>query len=142
MTAERPTFEVAYRAVLFAAGLIVLGLVFRQVVTLALAVLITVIFAVPLSSWATRLESRGIPRPVGAATGTDLRDRVHQATGASQGEIGHRVQTFVQRYTRRPERLVGPITSLGLSVAGIVGALVLMTMTAYFMAVRPEPLVT
>jgi predicted PurR-regulated permease PerM len=175
MGPERSTSEVAYRAVLLAGALILLGLLFRQLVTLALAVLITVIFALPLSAWTSHLERRGIPRPLGALIGlllavavvaglialiiptfvsetnhfvdklpttvADLRGRIHEATGASQGEIGHRVQSFAQRYTDHPERLVGPITSLGLNVAGIVGAIVLIAITAFFMATRPEPLV-
>jgi predicted PurR-regulated permease PerM len=51
------------------------------------------------------------------------------------------VQDFFQRYTDDPARLIGPITSIGLSVAGVIGALVLMLITAFYMAVRPEPLV-
>src|SRR3954451_19533829 len=54
-----------YRAVILAAGLLVLGLLFRQLITLVLAVLITVILAIPLSAAATRLERRGVPRAVG-----------------------------------------------------------------------------
>src|SRR5205085_1798466 len=60
------TSHVAYRAVLLAAGLLVLGLLFRQLVTLMLAVLMTVIIAIPLDAGATRLEKRGIPRSLGA----------------------------------------------------------------------------
>src|SRR3954471_23349153 len=55
-----------YRAVILAAGLLVLGLLFRQLITLLLAVLVTVILAIPLSAAATKLERRGVPRPVGA----------------------------------------------------------------------------
>ena len=46
-----------------------------------------------------------------------------------------------RRWTEDPERLIGPITSIGLGVAGVVAALVLILITAYYMAVRPEPLV-
>ena len=60
------TPHVAYRAVLLAAGLLLFGLLFRQLVTLMLAVLITVIFAIPLAAVGTRLERRGVPRPLGA----------------------------------------------------------------------------
>src|SRR3954468_6802616 len=55
-----------YRAVILAAGLLVLGLLFRELITLLLAVLITVILAIPLSAVATKLERRGVPRAVGA----------------------------------------------------------------------------
>ena len=53
---------VAYRAVLLAAVLLVLGLLFQQLATLLLAVLMTVIIAIPLSAGATRLERRRVPR--------------------------------------------------------------------------------
>src|SRR5439155_4936450 len=58
--------HVAYRAVALAAALLVLGLLFRQLATLLLAVLMTIIIAIALSAGAGRLERRGIPRPIGA----------------------------------------------------------------------------
>jgi predicted PurR-regulated permease PerM len=173
--AQRPNSHVIYRAVLLAALLVILGLLFRELVTLLLAVLMTVIIAVALTEWTDRLERRGVPRALGAALGIltflgvlagvlalvippfvhdtnkfvndvpgivdSLRNRVHDLTGASPGEIGDRVQRFFQRYTDHPERLIGPITSIGLSVAGVLGAFVLMLITAFYIAVRPEPLV-
>ncbi|HEX2125306.1 MAG TPA: AI-2E family transporter, partial [Thermoleophilaceae bacterium] len=66
MKGEETSPHVAYRAVLLAAGLLLFGLLFRQLVTLMLAVLFTVIIAIPLAAAATRLERRGIPRPLGA----------------------------------------------------------------------------
>ena len=71
----------------------------------------------------------------------DLEADIHDLTGAKPGEIGDRVQEFVERYTDDPQRLIGPITSIGLSIAGVLGALILMLLTAYYMAVRPEPLI-
>ena len=71
----------------------------------------------------------------------DLRDQVHDVTGAEPGEISDSVDSFVEDYTDDPGKLVGPITSIGLSVAGILGALILILITAYYMAVRPEPLI-
>ena len=65
MSEERSP-HVAYRAVLLAAGLLLFGLLFRQLVTLLLAILITIIFAIPLAAAATRLGRRGVPRPIGA----------------------------------------------------------------------------
>ena len=61
--------QIAYRTVLLAAGLLLFGLVFRQLVTLLLAILMTVIVAIPLAAAAERLQRRGIPRPVGALEG-------------------------------------------------------------------------
>jgi predicted PurR-regulated permease PerM len=175
MGEERPSAYVAYRAVLLAAGLLVLGLLFRQLVTLLLAVLITTIIAIPLAACATRLERRGIPRALGALVGLlgglavigliiallvppfidetnqfvddvpgivdELDEDIRDLTEAEPGELGDRVQEFAERYTDDPTRLIGPITSIGLSVAGVLGALVLILITAYYMAVRPEPLV-
>jgi predicted PurR-regulated permease PerM len=51
------------------------------------------------------------------------------------------VQRYLRGYTSKPERLVGPITSIGLNVAGIFAIFVVMLITAYYMAVRPGPLV-
>src|SRR5215211_7254681 len=58
--------QVAYRTVLLAAGLLLFGLLFRQLVTLLLAMLTTVIVAIPLAAAAKRMERVGIPRPLGA----------------------------------------------------------------------------
>jgi predicted PurR-regulated permease PerM len=166
---------VAYKAVALAAALLVLGLLFRQLATLLLAVLMTVIIAIPLSAGADRLERRGIPRPLGAlatllgglavlagvlaliipvfidqtnqfindvpSITTDLEKRVGSITGDRPSEVGDKVQRFLRRYTDKPERLIGPITSIGVSVAGVLAAIIVMLITAYYMAVRPKPLV-
>ena len=71
----------------------------------------------------------------------DLEHDIEDATGLKSGEVGDRVQDFVQRYTEDPQDLIGPITSIGLSIAGILGALLVILITAFYMAVRPEPLV-
>jgi predicted PurR-regulated permease PerM len=167
--------HVAYRAVLLAAGLLLFGLLFRQLVTLLLALLFTVIIAIPLAAAATRLERRGVPRALGAlmtllgslallalivallippfidqtnefvddvpAIVEDLEGYYADLTGEDPGEVGDRVEEFVQNWTDEPERFIGPITSIGLDVAGILAAFLLMVITAYYMAVRPAPLV-
>ncbi len=71
----------------------------------------------------------------------DLRDRIHDVTGANPSEIADSVQRFTEGYTEEPGRLIGPITSIGLSVAGILAALLLILIIAYYIAVRPEPLI-
>jgi predicted PurR-regulated permease PerM len=71
----------------------------------------------------------------------DLEKVYADVTGQSSGEVGDKVQHFFERYTDEPDRLIGPLTSIGLNVAGILGALVLILITAYYMAIRPEPLV-
>jgi predicted PurR-regulated permease PerM len=175
MSEARHNAAVAYRAVLLAAGLLVLGLLFRQLVTLFVAVLITVLIAIPLSAFADRLERQGVPRALGAllglvgAVGTvaallallippfvdeveefvddvpgiidDLGEDVHDLTGADSSEIGDEVQDFLQGFVDDPEKLIGPITSIGLGLAGVLGALALILVTAYFMAANPRPLV-
>jgi predicted PurR-regulated permease PerM len=167
--------HIAYRTVLLAAGLLLFGLLFRQLVTLMLAMLTTVIVAIPLAAAAERLERYRIPRPAGAlltllggigalvlfiyllippfvdqtnefvddvpAIVKDLERVYADVTGQNAGEVGDKVQNFVERYTDEPDRLIGPLTSIGLNVAGILGALVLILITAYYMAIRPDPLV-
>jgi predicted PurR-regulated permease PerM len=71
----------------------------------------------------------------------DLEGVYGDITGQDPGQVGDRIQEFVEKWTEDPERLIGPITSIGLNVAGVVAALVLILITAYYMAVRPEPLV-
>jgi predicted PurR-regulated permease PerM len=165
-----------YRAVLLAAGLLVLGLVFRQLVTLFLAVLITVILAIPLSAAASWLERRGVPRAVGAPIALlaglavlvglgvlvapafahqvdkfvaqsphivgSVERKIQDLTGAKPKDVGHSVQHFLQGYVDHPERLVGPLASIGASVVAAIGALILVLLTAVFIAIRPGPLVS
>jgi predicted PurR-regulated permease PerM len=171
---ERRT-PVAYRAVLLAGALLVLGLLFKQLATLLLAVLMTIIISLPLAAGATKLQRRGVPRAVGALATllfglaviggilalvippfidqtnkfvnevpgivNDLEKTVGRATGNKPSEVGDKIQHYLKRYTDRPERLIGPITSIGLSVAGVVAALLLILVTAYYIAARPDPLV-
>jgi len=172
---ETQQAPVAYKAVVLAAVLLVLGLLFRQLATLVLAVLMTVIIAIPLSAGASWFEQRGVPRAMGAGATLlgglavlagvlalvipvfidqvnafvddvptivhDLESTIGDITGNRPSEVGDSIQEFLQRYTDKPERLIGPITSIGFSVAGVFGALIVMLITAYFMAVRPQPLV-
>jgi predicted PurR-regulated permease PerM len=167
--------QTAYRTVLLAAGLLLFGLLFRQLVTLLLAILMTVIVAIPLAASAQRLERYRIPRALGAlltllggigllvlvvyllippfvdqtnefvddvpAIVKDLERVYADITGQNAGEVGDKVQHFFERYTDDPNKLIGPLTSIGLNVAGILGALVLILITAYYMAIRPDPLV-
>jgi predicted PurR-regulated permease PerM len=174
VAADDRSSHVAYRAVLLAAGLLLVGLLFRQLVTLLLAILITIIFAIPLAAAADRLERYKLPRAVGALIAllggvtilalliylliptfvdqseefandvprivVDLEETYADVAGEDPGEVGDRVQEFVERYTENPQRLIGPITEIGLNVAGILAALVLILITAYYMAVRPGPL--
>ena len=173
--AERSSPPVAYRAVLLAAALLVFGLVFRQIATLLLAVLVTVIIAIPLAAAADRLERRRVPRHLGALVALlggvltlglivallvppfvdqtnqfvedvpgivdDLGALSSDVTDSKPSEFGDSVQKFVKGFTDDPAKLIGPITSIGIDLAGIVATLILILITAYYMAVRPDPLI-
>jgi predicted PurR-regulated permease PerM len=175
VTPEERSPHVAYRAVLLAAGLLLFGLLFQQLVTLLLAILLTIVFAIPLAAAADRLERHKVPRAVGALAALlagitvlalviyllippfvdqseqfaddvprivgDLEETYADIAGEDPGEVGDSVQEFVERYTENPQRLIGPITEIGLNVAGILAAFILILITAYYMAVRPDPLV-
>jgi predicted PurR-regulated permease PerM len=161
-----------YKVVLLAFALLAAGLLFREMVTLIVAILITILIAIPLSAMATRLERLGIPRFLGALAGLLLGfgvlaavialvvppfvdevelfadevptivDDLEQDVGGLIGDSdGSQVQEFIQGYVDDPSKLIGPVTSLGFSVAGVLGAIALIVITAYYMAVRPEPLV-
>jgi predicted PurR-regulated permease PerM len=67
----------------------------------------------------------------------DLQQKAHDVGG---GNAGADIQHFFQRYTEQPSELIGPLASIGLSVAGVLGAIVLMLITAFYMAVNPQPL--
>jgi predicted PurR-regulated permease PerM len=172
---EQARVPIAYKAVALAAALLVLGLLFRQLATLLLAVLMTVIIAIVLSAGATRFERWGVPRAIGAlltllggvaviagmlaliiptfvdqtnefvdevpAIVEDLEREIGQITGDRPSEVGDKVQDFLRGYTDEPERLIGPITEIGFSVAGVLAAILVMLITSYYMAVRPQPLV-
>jgi predicted PurR-regulated permease PerM len=71
----------------------------------------------------------------------DLENAYADWTGEDPGEVGDRVQDFAQKWTDDPQKLIGPITSIGLNIAGVLAALVLILITAYYMAIKPEPLV-
>ena len=70
----------------------------------------------------------------------DVQNQLHHITGASKSEIGHRAQKFAKRYTDHPEKLIGPLTSIGIGVAGVAIGVVIMLIIAYYMAANPEPL--
>ena len=175
LAAPRAPKNVATRAVLLAAALIVAGLLFEQLVTLLLAILITIIIAIPISGVATRLERFKVPRWLGAMAALlaglavvggllalvippfveqtrefvedvpgavkDLQDRFREATGAGPSRAGTDVQDYLQSFVDQPAKLIRPITSIGLGIAGALASLVLVLVTAYYVAVKPQPLV-
>jgi predicted PurR-regulated permease PerM len=165
-----------YRPVLLAAALVLLALLFRQLATLVLALLATVILAIPLSAAATQLERLRVPRALGAllallgglavlagaialvvpafvaqvdeltaelpAIVSSLGGVLGDLSGDSPEALGNNIQQWLSGLLDEPEQLIGPLTSVGLSLAGAIGALLLVVVTALFMAIRPEPLVS
>jgi predicted PurR-regulated permease PerM len=71
----------------------------------------------------------------------DLQNQVHSITGASKTEIGNRVQKFARSYSDHPEKLIGPLTSIGLNLFELVVGVVILLIVAYYMAANPEPLI-
>lgn len=164
-----------YKAVLLAFGLVVAGLVFQQLVSLILAMMIVVIVAIPLAAFASLLERFRIPRGVGVLVGLliglglvallvwavipvftheinkfvnslprivdALRHRIGAITGNSPTKTGQQIQNFVNGYTHHPSKLLGPIASIGTSVATAAAAIVVVLLTAVYTAIQPEPLV-
>jgi predicted PurR-regulated permease PerM len=160
--------------VLLAFGLVVAGLIFQELVSLLLAVMIVVIIALPLSAFASLLQRVGIPRGLGATVAllimvgaivglvtltvpvfshqvnqfanslpsitNALRHRLGALTGTSPSKIGTQIQNFINGYTHTPSKLLGPLESIGTTVAGVVAAIIVVLLTALYTAIHPEPL--
>lgn len=71
----------------------------------------------------------------------DLQHRLHDLTGLTPAEINHRAQAVVDRFAKHPLNLLDPITTIGVGIAGLIGAAAVMLVTAYYVAVRPDPIV-
>jgi predicted PurR-regulated permease PerM len=69
-----------------------------------------------------------------------LRHRIGALTGTSSAKAGAQIQHFVSGYTHHPMRLLGPLASIGESIAVALGALIVILLTALYAAIRPEPL--
>ncbi len=69
------------------------------------------------------------------------RHRLGRLTGTSPSHIGQQIQHFVNGYTQHPDRLLGPLESVGASIAGVLGALLVILLTALYSAIQPQPLV-
>ena len=70
-----------------------------------------------------------------------VRARISDATGTEENEVGRRIQEYIQGYADEPVRLIGPAAQVGLGVAGLLGTLVVVLLTAFYMALRPRPLI-
>lgn len=74
------------------------------------------------------------------ATVTHLEHMANHAFGLKPGTTSQEVTRFVGRYTQHPVRLLGPLSTIGLTVATAVGALVVVLISSLYMAINPEPL--
>ena len=104
-----------YRAVLLAFALVVAALVFKQLVTLIMGMLIVVIIALPLSAFATRLKRFGIPRPIGATLALFI------GLALLGGFIALIVPVFSHEITAFVNKLPTIVDDLRHRVAGLTG---------------------
>jgi predicted PurR-regulated permease PerM len=70
----------------------------------------------------------------------DLEAKISDVSGAEESEVASEIQDFLQGYVDEPDRLISPLAALGLGVAGVLGALIVIVITAYYIAIRPDPL--
>ena len=115
MTEPRITPRTVYRAVLLAFALVVAALVFRQLRTLIMGVLIVVIIALPLSAFATKLKRWGIPRSIGATLALLI------GLGLLGGFIALIVPVFSHEINQFVNRLPVIVDDLRHRVAGLTG---------------------
>lgn len=116
MTEERGIGTVAYRAVLLAAALVGVGLLFQQLATLLLAILITVIFAIALAIVTDFLERRQVPRGIGAFVALAL------GVGVVVGLFAVIIPAFVSQINEFVEKLPEYIENLNARAGDITGA--------------------
>lgn len=107
------TPNVAYRVVGMAAGLIGLALVARQLETLLLAVIVTVILSLPLSAAASLAERRGAPRVLGALGGLVV--GLGTVTGLGLAVL----PTFVSQVKQFAQRLPSILTEVDRYLHGL-----------------------
>jgi predicted PurR-regulated permease PerM len=68
-------------------------------------------------------------------------ERVAELTGAQPTAVGEELQSFLERYIEQPELLLGPLASVGMTALTILAGIVFILVSAFYMAVRPAPLV-
>jgi predicted PurR-regulated permease PerM len=115
MSNSRVTPATIYRAVLLAFGLAVAGLIFEQLATVVLAVLIVVVIALPLSAFASTLRRVGIPRPIGVVLGLLL------ALAAVGGVIALLVPVITQEINQFVKALPSIVNELSQRLGRLTG---------------------
>jgi predicted PurR-regulated permease PerM len=66
--------------------------------------------------------------------------KLSSVTGDRPGHVAAQLQRDLTTLVHDPSQLLGPITTIGASVATIVGGVVIGVITAYYIAAQPEPL--
>jgi predicted PurR-regulated permease PerM len=84
-------------------------------------------------------ELRSLANDAPAALDT-LQSQYLRLVGGHAPAAGAQVQRLVDRFVDAPLNIIQPIVSVGIGVAGAIFTLVLVLLTAYYVAVRPEPL--
>jgi predicted PurR-regulated permease PerM len=66
--------------------------------------------------------------------------KLSSVTGDRPGHVAASLQHDLTTFVRDPSQLLGPITTIGASVASVVGGVVIGIITAYYIAAQSEPL--
>ncbi|MGI8427995.1 MAG: AI-2E family transporter [Solirubrobacteraceae bacterium] len=70
-----------------------------------------------------------------------LERAINHTFGLGPGTIARTVQRFAYRFTQHPAVLLGPLSSIGITLAGGLAAVVVVLISALYMAINPTPLV-
>jgi predicted PurR-regulated permease PerM len=107
--------KVAYRAIGLAAGLVLAGLLVQQLITLLLAVVVTLIIALPLAAAGDIAARRGLPRAAGAVPAL-------LAALAALGALGYAIiPSFVSQATEFANGLPNTISRAERYLHGATG---------------------
>jgi predicted PurR-regulated permease PerM len=71
----------------------------------------------------------------------DLERKVQAVTGAKPGAVAHKAQQIARNYTQHPLKLLGPLAQIGIGIVGVIIAVIVMLITALYIAINPSPLV-
>jgi predicted PurR-regulated permease PerM len=113
-SATRPSDSV--RAVVLAAALVAAWLLFHQLASLFVLLLIAVVLALPLEATATRLERRGVPRAIGALLA------LVGIVGAVVAVLAFAIPPFITELQRFADELPALVDSLRAELGQAVGA--------------------
>lgn len=70
-----------------------------------------------------------------------VEQRIGQVTGERPGHVAATLQRDVTTWVHQPSHLLGPLATVGISAATIIGGLIVAIITAYYIAAHPKPLV-